>query len=89
MAAAARNSKGISQYKRDKEELIERFKRGEINFSECDEGIFAALLRGMLNMSKKELKIMQIRSLAVHGVLANELAKRGHPIPGNDPNKPS
>lgn len=89
MARKTRSS-GLLQYERDADAIGERIKRGEIATEEtmwCE--LLAALERAAPNMTERERLIIQARALSAHGAVAKALAAKGHPVPGNDPNRPN
>jgi hypothetical protein len=85
-----RKSKGFQQYERDADAIGERIKRVEIAGHEVilDE-LLTAIEKNIPDMSKKERIAFQARMLGVHSGVARELAARGRPLPGNDPNRPN
>jgi hypothetical protein len=79
-----------SKLEREVQELNVRLKSGEISSEfEYQMGFFDAVERAMPKMTKKEAVEVQRWALTKHGDAAAELARRGRPLPGNDPGNPN
>lgn len=84
-----RKSKRFIQYERDADAIGERVRRGEIPEKRIMEELLTAMETNAPNMNQRELAAIRARMLGSHAALAESLAARGRPVPGNDPSRPN
>ena len=84
-----RKSKARAECERETAELIERYKKCEINQKDLLKEILANIGRAIPNLTKKEVIAGQRKIRALHSKLAKDLSINKRSVPGNDPQKPN
>lgn len=82
-------SSALVAYEQDERDLFQRLVEGEIDTMEYQVEIIEVLRRHLGGFTAEELLATQRAIHVRQAALYDELAKRGFPQPGNDPNRPS
>jgi hypothetical protein len=86
---ASAKSPGLLRYEREAALLVEQYCADKIDFKQFSSSMMAALRRGADAMTEMELREAE-RSLMVMLNDATDIpAKLGHPLPGDNPDRPN
>jgi hypothetical protein len=68
---------------------VKQMTAGEITSSEADDEEQELLMRARLDLTDEQGEEFLRGVLSIHQTIANELLRRGHPVSGNNPDKPN